>query len=451
MSEWHQMTALALGAGIGKGEIDPVELTDYFFQRIETHDNDRRTYILPTPDRARAEATAARARQKAGMRLGPLDGVPMSWKDLFDTAGITTTFGSALFRDRVPDRDARVLARATAAGMVCLGKTNLSELAYSGLGINPTFGTPANAADPSVERVPGGSSSGAGVSVAGGLAPAGIGSDTGGSVRIPAAWNGLVGLKTTIGRLPLDGAMPLSLSYDTAGPLTLDVADAAAVFAVLDESRMADLKGASLNGARLLVPTTIAFDGLDDTVAGAVEVALEALAKAGAVLDRQPVPEFAEAYDAVAEYGNVITSEGYALWRDEVARGGNQVFAPIRERLQLAEQMTAYQAEKAHMVLDEIARRFQARYAGYQAVVMPTVPIVAPAIQPLMDDRTAFDAANVASARNTRFGNLMAGCGLTIPCQRPGELPVGLCFMAAPNTEGALLRLGAAAEAALQS
>jgi aspartyl-tRNA(Asn)/glutamyl-tRNA(Gln) amidotransferase subunit A len=446
---WHEQTATALGAGIAAGRIDPVELAEHFLARIESLDADRRVYIRPTPARARAEAAAARQRQRDGRRLGPLDGVPLSWKDLFDTAGIATTFGSALFRDRVPATDAAVVTRAARAGMVCLGKTGLSELAYSGLGINPTFGTPANACDAAVERVPGGSSSGAGVSVAAGLAPVGIGTDTGGSVRIPAAWNGLVGLKTTAGRLPLAGTLPLCPSYDTIGPLARDVADCAAMFAVLDDARPADLRGASLQGVRLLLPTTIVFDDLDDTVRGAVEAALEKLAKAGAVLQRAPVPELQEAFDAVARYGNVISSEGYALWHRELESAGGQVFAPIRERLLIARQMTAFQAESAHLVLADIARRFQARTCGWQAVVMPTVPVVAMPIAPLLESRDAFDRANVLSARNTRFGNLMGGCGLTVPCQPPGALPVGLSFLGGPAREGAILRLGAAAERTL--
>ncbi len=173
---WHDMTALQLGDGIAAGEIDPVDLTEHFLARIEELDGERRVYITVTTERARAEAAAARQRQRAGLRLGPLDGVPMSWKDLTDTAGVRTTFASNLLADRVPDEDAALLKRAGRAGMVCLGKTTLSEFAYSGLGINPYFGTPSSFGEGDDARIPGGSSSGAGVSVAKGLAPAGIGS-----------------------------------------------------------------------------------------------------------------------------------------------------------------------------------------------------------------------------------------------------------------------------------
>ncbi|MDA0262141.1 MAG: amidase family protein, partial [Proteobacteria bacterium] len=248
--EWHEMTALALGAAIESGAIDPVALCDHFLDRIETQDGDHTVYIQATGTRARAEAAAASARAKSSLRRSPLDGVPISWKDLYDSAGTATTGGSPLLKDRVPQADAAVLARATRAGLVCLGKTTMTELAYSGLGINPSMGTPINPYDSQTARAPGGSSSGAAVSVARGLAAAGIGSDTGGSVRIPAAWQSLVGLKTTPGAIPLAGVLPLWPGVDTVGPLTRDIADAAALFAVLSARPSADLAGANLQGRK---------------------------------------------------------------------------------------------------------------------------------------------------------------------------------------------------------
>ena len=446
---WHEMTALALGAAIENGQIDPVDLTEHFLARIEGEDPDHRIYIRATASRARAEAAAAAQRAKAGLRQSALDGVPMSWKDLTDTAGTETTFGSALLRDRIPTRDALLLRRATLAGMVCLGKTTLSEFAYSGLGINPVFGTPANGADGEVERVPGGSSSGAAVSVTNGLAPAGIGSDTGGSVRIPAALNGIVGLKTTIGVLPLDGILALSPTFDTIGPLTRDVADANAIFAMLNQSRPYDLGGVSLRGVRLLKPTDIMFDELDDTVAGAMTAALDSLANAGAEIVEGVVPEFAEAFELVAKHGNIISAEVNAIWHDEVESRGDEMYWGIRSRFEQAEKLTAIDAESAHIGLKAIAARFRARVAGFAAVVHPTCPRIAPPIADLQDDPEAYDEANMAMTRNTRLGNIMETCGVTLPCQRPGELPVGLSLMAAGLNEGRVLRLAKAAEAAL--
>ena len=443
------MTALELGAAIQKKTIDPVDLAEYFLDRMAALDPGHRIYIRATADRARTEALAASTRAKAGLRQSPLDGVPMSWKDLTDTAGTKTTFGSALLQDRVPNRDALLLRRATLAGMVCLGKTTLSEFAYSGLGINPIMGTPANGADEEIERVPGGSSSGAAVSVTNGLAAAGIGSDTGGSVRIPAALNGIVGLKTTIGLLPLDGILALSPTFDTIGPLTRDIADANAIFAILNESRPFDLAGASLRGVRLLKPTDIMFDDLDSTVTNAIGKALDNLSDAGAEIVEGAVPEFVEAFEHVAKHGNIISAEACALWRELVDRRGDEMYWGIRSRFDLAKSLTAIDAESAHIGLKAIAAQFRTRVAGYAAVVHPTCPRVAPPIADLQDDPTAYDDANLAMTRNTRLGNIMETCGVTVPCQTDDQLPVGLSFMALGNREGMVLRLGRAAEDAL--
>jgi aspartyl-tRNA(Asn)/glutamyl-tRNA(Gln) amidotransferase subunit A len=334
--------------------------------------------------------------------------------------------------------------------MVCLGKTNLSEFAYSGLGINPTMGTPANAADKEVARVPGGSSSGAAVSVGNGLAPAGIGSDTGGSVRVPAALNGLVGLKTTIGRLPLDGILALSPSLDTIGPLTRDVADANAIFAVLDGGAPYDLAGANLHGAKFLKPSDVVFTELDDTVAGAIGAALDALSNAGADIVEAPVPEFQEAIDIVSEHGNTISAEGYAIWRDLFEARHEEMYQAIYSRFELAKKLTAIDAERAHILRAEVVKRYNRRVAGYAAVVLPTCPRVAPPIAALENDAAAYDEANLATLRNTRLGNLMETCGVTLPCQRPGELPVGLQLMCKGGRDGQALRLAAAAEQALR-
>ena len=217
MNNWLTMTACDLGRGIEAGKIDPLALTQTYLDAIDGHELKDQIYARVTHERALTEAKAASERAASGQRLSLLDGVPVSWKDLFDSAGTATEAGSALLKDRVPDADALVLANATAMGLVCLGKTHMSELAFSGLGLNPSTATPPSVND--MEGVSGGSSSGAATSVAFGLAAGAIGSDTGGSVRIPAAWNDLVGLKTTSGRVSLEGVVPLCLRFDTVGPL----------------------------------------------------------------------------------------------------------------------------------------------------------------------------------------------------------------------------------------
>jgi aspartyl-tRNA(Asn)/glutamyl-tRNA(Gln) amidotransferase subunit A len=254
MDTWLWQSASDLGRGIGRGQIDPVALTEAYLDACAGSRTPGPHLYRPDAGARAREAAAAAERARNGVRRGPLDGVPISWKDLFDSAGVATEAGSRLLEGRVPDADAEVLARATRAGLVCLGKTHMSELAFSGLGLNPAYrGTPEGATPPNVHGgngVPGGSSSGAAASVAFGLAAAGIGSDTGGSVRIPSAFNDLVGLKTTHGRLSNEGVVPLVDSLDTVGPLCRSVEDCAALLAVMEGGAMADLTGASLEGAR---------------------------------------------------------------------------------------------------------------------------------------------------------------------------------------------------------
>ena len=455
--QWHRMTALALGNGIAGGHIDPVALTEHFLERMADGDGDRVVYLAATPARARAEAEAARDRAKDGRRLGPLDGVPMSWKDLFDSAGTATTAASPIFAHRVPEVDATLLARASRAGMVCLGKTNLTEFAFSGLGINPHYGTPANAYDATVARVPGGSSSGAAVSVARGLAPAAIGSDTGGSVRIPAAFNGLVGLKTTAGLLPLGGVIPLAASLDTAGPLTRDVADANAVFAVLAGRRAADLGAATLRGARLLVPENVVWNHIEAGNERAVRRAIDRLAAAGAEVVTAEVPELTAVQDLFAKEGPLVAAEAYARWKDLVNRQPDKIYHNVLKRFWAGSEMTAASFEALRRGLDTLSVRFHQRLAGYSAMVAPTTLIAPPPIADLEADDDAYMAANGGALHNTTLGNVLKVCAVTLPCggtasggaNNETDLPVGLMLHGRPFTEAALLRLAQACETAL--
>ena len=293
MQDWRWMTAADLGRGIGAGGIDPMDLTEAYLDAIDAHEFRDRIYARVTHQRARAEAQAAADRARSGMRRSALDGVPVSWKDLFDTAGVGTEAGTALMAGRVPEADAEVLGAATAAGLVCLGKTHMSEIAFSGLGLNPITATPPCVNDH--DAVPGGSSSGAGASVAFGLAAAGIGSDTGGSVRIPSAWNDLVGLKTTHGQLSLEGVVPLCLTFDTIGPLCRSVEDANLLLAVLKGGKPSDLAGNSLENARLMVLDTIVPEDVRDAPRAAFESAVARLQAAGAQIEHR---YFSQLFDA---------------------------------------------------------------------------------------------------------------------------------------------------------
>ena len=439
--ELRWMSAADLGRGIAQQEIDPVALTADYLEAIESHPLGRRIYARLTPDLALSQAKAAADRANTGHRRGPLDGVPVSWKDLFDTAGTVTEAGSKLLAGRIPDRDAAVLRNATAAGLVCLGKTHMSELAFSGLGYNPVMETPPSVNDD--EAVAGGSSSGAAASVAYGLSACGIGSDTGGSVRIPSVWNDLVGLKTTVGRLPVDGVVPLCPSFDTIGPLCRSVEDAALVLAALEGSQPSDLAGVSLKGARFMALETVAMDDLRPEPKAGFERAVARLQAAGATVITEEVSAVAEAMDLASL---LFTSEAYGIWKDRIEAAPERMFDEILARFRIGQEHAAADFVAAWQSLERIRAEWYEATACFDAVIMPTAPNLPPKIAQLSKDSDFFVAENLLALRNTRIGNLMGSCALTLPTGLPST---GLMLMMPPMQEERLLRLGLAAETAL--
>ncbi|MGV8952604.1 MAG: amidase [Cypionkella sp.] len=441
MKTWSNMTAADLGVEIEKGRINPVELTEFFIDKISDHRHADRIFARTTTTRARGEAMGAANRAKSGLRRGPLDGVPISWKDLFDTAGTLTEAGSALLRGRTPQLDAAVLQTATREGLVCLGKTHMTELAFSGLGLNPVTATPPCINDD--KAVPGGSSSGAAASVAYGLAPAAIGSDTGGSVRLPAAWNDLVGLKTTSGRLSLQGVVPLCARFDTVGPLAHTVQDCALLLAALEGRKPADLHGTSLANARLLVLDTMALDDIRPRPAKGFDDAISRLSRAGARIDHAHIPEVTE---AMALSGALFTAEAYAIWGPTIEADPDKMFAPVRDRFRTGATVKATDYITGWRRLDVLRQIWAQKTAAYDAVLLPTSPILPPDAARLLADPAFFTAENILALRNTRIGNMFGLCVLTLPTSEPS---CGISFMAPPMSEERLLRLGTAAERAL--
>ncbi len=441
MQDWLGMTAADLGRGIAAGQIDPVALCETYLDAIDAHPLRDRIYARVTHDRARSEAKAAAARAKSGRRLSLLDGVPISWKDLFDTAGIGTEAGTKLLAGRVPDHDAIVLQNATAAGLVCLGKVHMSELAFSGLGHNPSTATPPCVND--AGAVPGGSSSGSAASVAFRLASASIGSDTGGSVRIPAAWNDLVGLKTTHGRLTLEGVVPLALKFDTIGPLCRSVEDAALLTAALEGSKAPDLRGASLEGRRFAVLETVFMEGLRDAPMASFAHAIARLERAGAIIEKIKVPAVQQALDVS---GPLITSEAYGLWHEVIEAAPEKMYEEILRRFRLGRDHSGPDYVAAWAKLDAARAAYDAATAGYDAILAPTSAILPPDLERLINEPDYYVTENLMALRNTRIGNLLGLCALTLPTGTPS---CGLMLMAAPGFDNAILRLGAAAEAAL--
>jgi aspartyl-tRNA(Asn)/glutamyl-tRNA(Gln) amidotransferase subunit A len=438
---WANMTAAELGAEIGAGRLHPVTLCEAQLDVINAHPLCDRIYARIMPNRARAEAMAAADRAKSGQRRGPLDGVPISWKDLFDTAGRATESGSALLKNRIPAQDAEVLRLATLQGLVCLGKTHMSELAFSGLGLNPVTATPPCINDD--QAVAGGSSSGAAASVAFGLAPAAIGSDTGGSVRIPAAWNDLVGLKTTHGRLSNTGVVPLCERFDTIGPLARTVQDCALLLAAMEGGAAPDLAGANLSRARLLVIETVAFDDIRDRPLRGFDDAVARLGRAGARITRAGIPDLTE---AMALSPILFTAEAYGIWAKTIEAAPEKMFPRILERFRTGAAFTAPEYVAAWRRLHQIRRIWAEATAGYDAVILPTTPILPPNARRLMTDDTHYVTENLLALRNARIASLMGLCALTLPTAEPS---CGITLMAAPMAEARLLRLGVAAERAL--
>ncbi|MFO1335026.1 MAG: amidase [Piscinibacter sp.] len=412
-----------------------------------TSDACRHAFTLTTFDEARAQARAARPD-------APLAGRPVSIKDLFDVAGQTTAAASRVLADAPPARaDAPAVARLRAAGAAFVGRTNMSEFAFSGVGINPHHGTPANAATAALDatpRIPGGSTSGGAVSVAAGAAWAALGSDTGGSIRIPAALQGLVGFKSTARLVPTDGAIPLSTTLDTVCAITTNVRDALTVHEVL-AARRVTLAHKPLAALRFGVPTTLMLDGLEPAVAAAFQRALATLRDAGARIEEIALPQLAE-LAALNAAGGFSAAESWAWHRRLLATKADQYDPRVAVRIRRGEKMSAADyIELTWARRDWIARTEAAmgEPSGFDAMLSPTVPLIAPAIAPLVGSDEAFFAANGALLRNPSAINFLDGCALSLPCHAAGEMPVGLMVWGAALRDDAVLDASLAIEAAL--
>lgn len=443
-------SALDLAAGFATGAADPVATAAAALAAARA--GDPAIFTRLTPDRAAAEAAASRDRHRAGAPRGPLDGVPVAWKDLFDLEGLATTAGSRVLADGPPAAaDAAVVRRLTAAGAVTVGRTNMTEFAFSGLGLNPHFGTPANPhSPPGSPRIPGGSSSGSAVAVAAGIVPVAIGSDTSGSVRIPAAFNGIVGFKPSSGRYPMAGVYPLSRSLDTVGVFAHTVADVRAVDAVLAGRETAD--AAASAPPRLVVPSNVVFDGAEPAVVAAFEAAIARLQASGVAVDRRPLPVFDEILALFAAEGTLVAVEAYAQLK-AFAEDPAAAAAMDRRVVTRALSGASLPAAARQVLLAARARltAAAARDLGAALAAFPTVPMVAPAIAPLDADMDLFFKVNGLVLRNTMLASFLDWCGVSLPCGAgDAGLPVGFLLNAPPGGDDALLRAAAAVEATIR-
>jgi aspartyl-tRNA(Asn)/glutamyl-tRNA(Gln) amidotransferase subunit A len=399
------------------------------------------------PGQARKAADAVDARRLAGAALSAIAGLPIAVKDLFDVQGEVTTAGSVALRERpAAAADAPAIARLKRAGAALVGRTNMSEFAYSGVGINPHYGTPANAWQRPRRCIPGGSSSGAAVSVTDGMAAAAIGTDTGGSIRIPAALCGLVGFKPTASRVPLEGVFPLSPTLDSVGTIARSVACCAALDAVLAEESPGDLAAADLRSVAFAVPKNYFLDGLDAHVGRAFEAALSALSAAGAAITEVALAEIAE-IAVVNSKGGFAAAESYAFHQ----RLGTDFHAYdpfVRQRILRGADITAADYSEMVRARANVIARFDAAHAGLDCIVCPTVPIVAPEIARLQQDLQEYTRVNLLLLRNPSVVNFLGRCALSIPCHRAGETPVGLMLIGRPRADRALLSIGLAVEEA---
>ena len=394
---------------------------------------------------ARAAADAADARAALGVSLGPLDGAIVSIKDLFDVAGEPTRAGSKVLAEEAKPAtsDAAAVRRLRAGGAVIVAKTNMSEFAFTAVGANPHFGTPANPRDRT--RVPGGSSSGAAVAVADRMCEIAIGSDTGGSVRMPAALCGIVGFKPSRQRVPTEGVFPLSYSFDSVGPLAGSVADCAKADAVMAGEEFAPLPPVALAGLRFGIAQGLPLEGLGDIVAAAFAAAIERLDRAGVRLTRETLPWL----DGMAEIdakGGVIAPEACAVHRDRIARRGADIDPNVRARIERGCAVPASDYIEMVRQRTRLIRAFDSALAAFDVLVMPTTPIVAPTIAEVADAKI-FIARNAALRRNTVIVNFFDLCTISLPL--PAKLPVGLMLAARNGADHALLRIAAAVESLL--
>ena len=437
-------TLAALAADLGAGRTSARQLVEECLARIaDPVGEGQRTFIHVDRHSALEAADAMDRLRKANAAPSRFAGIPVSIKDLFDIRGQVTRAGSRALEDSAPaENDAPVVARLRRAGFVLIGRTNMTEFAYSGIGINPHYGTPKSIWQRNVGHVPGGSSSGAAISVVDRMAYGALGTDTGGSCRIPAAYNGIVGYKPTQRRVPL------SFSLDSFGPLANSVQCCATLDAVLAGEPIAVVRPRPIKGMRLAVPTTIALDELDNAVAKTFERALETLSRQGALVERIEMPELLDVGVMNAK-GGFASSESYA-WHRYLLTSKGDVYDPrVSARILRGESMSAADYIDLLVARRSLVARAAERLASYDALVMPTTANTPPRIADLADDKE-FTKANLRSLRNCTLINMIDGCAISLPAQREGEVPVGLMLASSGGSDRRIFELAAGMEAAIR-
>ncbi len=440
-------TASALARDLRDGRCDPLDLVDQVFARMDAV-GDNAIFTQTLRPRAEAEARAARERLRAGNPASLLDGIPVAWKDLFDLKGRVTTAGSVVLAGNpAAAQDAALVGAGARAGLVTVGALNMTEFAFSGIGLNPHFGTPRNPNGTGPARSPGGSSSASGVVVAADIVPIAFGTDTGGSIRIPAAFNGVVGYKTSTGHYPMTGVFPLSRTLDSLGPLAHSVEDCVLADTVLRGLQAPDVQAAPMEALDFVIPDAVMLDTLSPAVAANFEAAVARLELAGARVRRIALPELAETLDLITHRAALAAIEALDVHWDRLhGPDAARIDARVVRRIMSAAKTTAVDLT---ILLRERKRLIAAVAAqiGDALLICPTTPTVAMPIAPLEADREVFFHHNGLTLRNTSLGNFLDWCGLSIPNGFDADqMPTGFMISAPHGGDRAVLAAGLAIE-----
>lgn len=441
-----------MAAGMASGAETASDIVEDTLAAIAAN-KDPAIFTVVTGARARAEASAATLRIREGKPLSLLDGIPVAWKDLYAFEGETTRAGSAILDDGPAQADAELVRRLGMAGAVAVGKVNMTEFAFSGLGLNPHHGTPRNPWSGDEARIPGGSSSGSGVAVACGIVPVSIGTDTSGSVRIPAALNGVVGYKTSGERWPLAGAFPLSRTLDTAGVLSHTVADAVIVDAAVRQLAAPDLRRVAPKGVRVIVPENVVWDDVAPAVGRNFEVALARLQELGVVVERRSLRVFDDVSSLGSRHGLLVSIEAFQLHRERLATSSaKQMDVRVRQRLQAGGKIDPMSERAIREARPVLIGQMDAFFDGNTFIAFPTVSETAPLLAPLEQDDELFAKTNARMLRNTMIGSFLGWCGVSIPngVDESG-LPTAFLLSGGPGHDGALLSAAMGMEPAIRT
>lgn len=449
MHVMHPVSQLA--AELASGRTTSRALVEDCLARIaDPKGEGARVFLKVHGNAARAAADAIDRGRSLGVTPSPYAGVPVSVKDLFDIAGEVTTAGSRVLADAPPAvADSTVVARLRAAGLIIIGRTNMTEFAYSGLGLNPHYGTPRNGFERAKGRIPGGSSSGAAISVTDGMAAAGLGTDTGGSCRIPAALTGTVGYKPTASRIPRNGVTPLSESLDSVGAIAPTVTCCAIIDAILAGEIPRTPEAFPLAGLRLAIPQALVLENMDAAVAAAFAKAVSTLSMAAARVCDVPLKELLE-LPTLNAMGGFPAAEAYAWHRRLLETKGNEYDPRVMVRIKKGELQSAADYIELCAARVDFIRRVESICAPFDALILPTVPLVAPTISELEDDQN-YGRVNLIMLRNPSIVNFLDGCAISVPCHAPGEAPVGLMIVGERGADQRLIAIARAIEESLSS